>query len=127
MGKGQRSGRIERLARDADAGGAGDALAPVQAREGEAAEGEALGPEADAEAPGPGDRGIEPLAEDSDLGAGLIRAVISDLVRRNVRAIEARIDWPRGTRARIEAFGEERDATRRAVNLVAGAKGIADR
>ncbi|MHC6210528.1 GNAT family N-acetyltransferase [Rhodococcus ruber] len=32
---------------------------------------------------------IEPLAEDSDLGAGLIRAVISDLIRRNVRAIEA--------------------------------------
>lgn len=33
----------------------------------------------------------------------------------DVRAIEVRIDWPRGTRVRIEAFGEERDATIRLV------------
>lgn len=32
---------------------------------------------------------IEPLADDLDLGTGLIRAVVDDLVRRNVRALEA--------------------------------------
>ncbi|MGV9746124.1 GNAT family N-acetyltransferase [Rhodococcus zopfii] len=32
---------------------------------------------------------IEPHADDLDLGTGLIRAVVDDLVRRNVRALEA--------------------------------------
>ena len=57
--------RIQGLSRDLDTGDARAVLGPVQVREGEAAEGEALGPEADAEAPGLGDRGIEPLAEEA--------------------------------------------------------------